>query len=498
MNQSKSLTSNVLSSTAFLFVAKLFHKSFGIISLLILARLLDTEDYAIVAICTFVLYLGETLSALGSESYLIRKTELNDNDLNTAFTIDFISKLVIWSLVLSSIPLIINALDKYEGLGLALLASTSVIFINAFKNPGIYVLKRNFQFKGIFYVHLVQKIASFTCTVSVAFIYQSYWAPILGNIVLALFFVMGSYVISNYRPRFSLKGIKEQWDYSKWILVRGVIGYLRAQLDTLIVSKIYPAAEVGRYHLVKQVSVLPATDIIGPAILPLMVSFSKVKDEASKLAYQFNISMYLTVVIIIPICIYMAGFPNLIIEVILGEKWIEAAPLMGIMAIMLFSYSINQLLAPVCMVKDKVRQLFIYDFVSFVFVVSTLILLFYTSYSIEEFTLIRSVVAFIPVIIFLICIFKLLSISIVRVIKLLFPIFISAGIAFTFVKFVPNNFFEFGLFNLTYHFGVFLAAYVVCVLFFWSVQKNYFDEVGHIQRLLLAMLYKLKTFVFKV
>ena len=165
---------------------------------------------------------------------------------------------------------------------------------------------------------------------------------------------------------------------------------------------------------------------------------------------------------------------------------------------MLFSYSINQLLAPVCMVKDKVRQLFIYDFVSFVFVVSTLILLVYASYSIEEFTLIRSVIAFIPVIIFLICIFKMLSISIVRILKLLFPIFISAGIAFTFVKFVPNNLFEFALFNLTYHFGVFLAAYVVCVLFFWSVQKNYFDEIGHIQRLLLAMLYKLKTLVFKV
>ena len=491
----KSLSANVLSSTGFLLIAKFFHKSVGIISLLILARLLDTEDYAIVAICTFVLYLGETLSTLGSESYIIRKQAVTHSDLNTAFTLDFVSKLIIWGLAVVCIPLIASFLDDYEGLYLALFASTSVILINAFKNPGLYLLKKEFNFKGIFYLQLIQKVIAFACTISVAVIYESYWAPILGNVVLALTYVIGSYILSSYRPRFSLSGIGEQWIYSRWLLVRGVIGYLRSQIDTLIVSKLYSPEIVGRYHLVKQVTVLPATDIIGPAILPLMVSFSKVKDDVTKLAYQFRLSLYLTVLIIVPICVYMAAYSSLIVDVILGDKWSEGATIMSLLVIMLFSYAINQLLAPICMVRGKVKQLFTYDLISFFFVVSALVAMVIMPISIERFTLIRSVVAFIPVIVFAVYILRSLKVSIKDTLNLLLPILFAASLSYLVACQIPHNYFTFNIINLSYHFLIFITLYVLQIAIFWYFQAKHFSEVTYTKNLSLALLKKVQGFL---
>ncbi|MDT0593607.1 oligosaccharide flippase family protein [Glaciecola petra] len=473
--------------------ARILQKSLGIISLIILARLLTPEDYAVIAICTFVLYLGETLSSVGSESFIVRKKNVSDEDLNTAFTLDFISKIGVWLVTVALIPVLVYLLDGYQELGLALFFSASIIFINAFKNPGIYVLNREFKYSGIFTIQVIQKVVSFIIIISLAFIYNSYWALIIGDIFFALIFVLGSYFISPYRPKFSLSGLAKQWAYSKWIMVSGIIGYLRAQLDTLVVSKLYAPVIVGRYHLIKQVSMMPASDVLGPALVPLMTSYSKVKENQEDLAYQFNLSVYVTLVFITPICLYMARYSDLIIEAALGAKWIDSAPIMSIMAIMLFSYGINQLLGPICMVKNKVKQLFIYDLLSFIFVFIALVYLLFNHLDIADFTLFRTLAAFIPVFIFLFYINRLLSISAGKMCSLQLPIIVISMITLAVIELVSDELFENAFFNLFVHVSIYFVIYASSLWLLTSLQKDVHKEVEHFHQLVKRFVIKLKN-----
>ena len=50
------------------------------------------EDFGIVAILMLVVYFFDALSVVGSEQYIIQKSEVNAADLNTAWTLDIAIK----------------------------------------------------------------------------------------------------------------------------------------------------------------------------------------------------------------------------------------------------------------------------------------------------------------------------------------------------------------------------------------------------------------------
>ncbi len=68
-----SLGKKVLASSAFLIGIKVIHRLIGLISILILARLLTPEDFAIVALTSIVVHFFDILANAGSEQYIIQK-----------------------------------------------------------------------------------------------------------------------------------------------------------------------------------------------------------------------------------------------------------------------------------------------------------------------------------------------------------------------------------------------------------------------------------------
>lgn len=460
--------------------ARVFSKALGILGLIILARLLDAEDYAVVAICTFVLYFGDTISNLGSEAYIIRKSRVTDQDLNSAFTIDFVSKILIWLLTILCIPVISGVFKSYVGLDTALYASSLVILLNSLKNPGIYLLNREFKYLGIFWLQVTQKSFAFLIMLIVAFMYQSYWALIISDIVFTIIFIVGSYKISNFRPKFNTARIAIQWSYSRWVVVSGLIGYLRSQMDTLFVSKLFAPTTVGQYHLLRQVSMMPATDILAPALTPLMTSFAKVKDSKTALAYRFRLSILVSVMFVAPICLFMSVYSSLIIEVVLGSKWVSANIIMSIMSIMLFSFAVNQLISPICLVINKQKLLFLYDLVSFIFVFIALLSVFLIPSGIEQFTWVRSVAAFLPVFVFLWYLLGILGMSRISLLILVLPSICVAFITLLLFSSITKDFYDSSFLNLLINLLIYISLYSAISVGVLVLQSQFQAEAKHL------------------
>jgi O-antigen/teichoic acid export membrane protein len=74
----------LLASAAFSSGAKFVSRLIGLVSTLILARVLTPTDFAMIAIIAIVLHLFDILSHTGSEQYIVQKSEVCDVDLNTA------------------------------------------------------------------------------------------------------------------------------------------------------------------------------------------------------------------------------------------------------------------------------------------------------------------------------------------------------------------------------------------------------------------------------
>ncbi|MHA7881237.1 MAG: oligosaccharide flippase family protein [Saccharospirillum sp.] len=95
-----SITQRVLNSAGLLLAIQFVQRILGIISTLILARLLTPEHFGIVALVAIGLQFFEILADAGNQHYIIQKTDVTEADLNTAWTMDILIKssmaLLIW------------------------------------------------------------------------------------------------------------------------------------------------------------------------------------------------------------------------------------------------------------------------------------------------------------------------------------------------------------------------------------------------------------------
>ena len=474
------VSSKVLKASALSLLIKFIQKSLGLISTLILARILTPDDFGIVAISALVLHFCDVLSTAGSESYLIQKPEVSKDDINSSWTLELILKLFLWGCLVSCIPFISEFYEQ-EKLSNALLLSSCVLLINAFKSPGIALLKKHLEYGKIFSLGIVQKVISFSVVIGFVLYSPSYWAIILGDVVSAVVFVIGSYIIHSYRPKLCKLKITEQLAFSKWILLKSGVGYARAQMDVFFVGKLFSAPELGSYHLARHLSVMPSTDIIGPAIEPLLASFSKVKHDFNALNRQFYISFFVIVSIITPIAVYMWSYPETIIDLLLGGQWESAYSLLSALSLLLFTFSVGQLLNPFCVAAGRVKAIFIYDLFSFIFIF--ICLLFFLESTLYEFALLRGVLAFFPLLGMLLFISRYTQLSLIKLLNILIPIVTSALFAIYCVGLGDYNTGN-TMTNLLAPISLFFSLYFLLLIIVYKLHYKKYSEWQKINQLL--------------
>lgn len=384
-----SLAKKTFFSSIILLSLAFINRSLGLISMLILARILTPDDFGIVAISSMVIFLFDSLSTSGSMQYIIQKKEVSDEDLNSAWTLNIILKGVFFIVCLILIPYIADFFNN-DKLKPVLYLISAILPMTAAGNPGIYLLRKNLQFKPIFKLMTIQKVITTILVVLLALYYKSYWAMIVGTVSSYLIPTLGSYIIHSYRPKLHFGKIKEQWHFSQWIFLKSIVGYSKGQIDSFLVAKFFNVSSIGGYNLMKNLSTMPATEIVAPATEPLLSAFSKSKNNKKALNHQFNISLLVVIILISPIASFMYYFDSNIITILLGEKWLIYADILGILSIGLITLPVSSIINHYCTATGYVKTLFITDLISSI---STILILVYFSDSrLEVIALLRVII----------------------------------------------------------------------------------------------------------
>lgn len=450
-----STSTKILKSSTLLLLIKFVQRGIGLFSTLLLARLLTPADFGVVAISLTIIYFIEAMSTLGTEQYIIQKSQINDEILNTAWTVDLLVKSALLFIFLLAVPYIAGFYNMPK-LQPVLYVSSVIIILNAAVNPGLFVLKKEFNYKPIFWVSIAQKAFSFAVVIFIAVIQPSYWAMVFGDIVSSVVLLIGSYVIHPFRPVFSLTGFADQWLFSKWIILRGIIGYTRSQFDTFIVSTVFSVRQLGGYNMVRQLSIMPSTEIIAPAVEPLLSAFSLSKNQVEQLGYQFRVSFLIVSIVTLPIAGYLWVFPEPIIDTLLGSKWSWTYHYLSAFSIFFISIALVQVLATLCVAAGKLRGLLIYESSGLVIIVTVLWLI--KGFDMYHFIIVRGALGMLTVTGLLLYMNTQINVGILRLVNMLIPILTAVVIS----SWVVRSYFDFTLapvFRL-------LSTGVLFVLFF--------------------------------
>ena len=178
-NAPKSQT--ILQGTVLTVAMRWTDRLIGLISTLILARLLVPEDFGIIAMASLAIGLADVMLDLGVNIALIQNRNVTQAHFNTAWTLRLIQTAIATLLVLATAPLAAEYF-KNDRLQPVLQVLAFSILISGFENIGIIRFQKEMQFGAEFRFMFLRRMAGFLVTIGAAWFLHSYWALVIGTL----------------------------------------------------------------------------------------------------------------------------------------------------------------------------------------------------------------------------------------------------------------------------------------------------------------------------
>lgn len=335
---SESLNESVKNATKWSVITEIVSKLLTPIVSIVLARLLTPEAFGVVTTLTMIITFAEIFTDAGFQKYLVQHKFVDgrdrDESTNVAFWSNLVMSLLIWGIIaLFADPL--AALVGNSGLGHVLVVACTSIPIAAFSSIQMALYKRDLDFKTLFKVRIVGIFIPLFVTVPLAFCLRSYWALVIGTIVVNLSNAVLLSWYSKWKPRFfySWRKLKEMLSFTIWSLIEAVSIWLTNYVDVFIVGTMLSQYYLGLYKtsstLVGQIMSL-VTAVTTPILFSALSRLQDNDNEFQRLFFRFQ---NVVSILIIPLGVGIFLFSDLITTIILGNLWVEASGFIGLWAL---------------------------------------------------------------------------------------------------------------------------------------------------------------------
>lgn len=462
---------SVIKGSFLVLMTRLCQKSLGLVSTLILARLLLPEDFGVIAFLMMTINFFYVLSGSGSYQYILSKENITKDEINTAFTVNFILRSFMWLILVVLAPFISGFFGFNDALPALYLVSI-VVLLRAVKNPGFELYQKELNYKLFARLEVSSKFLSTVVVLVYVYLSPSYMAIVFGEIVLALCITVGSYLLHPYKPKFAVLEFSSQWAFSKWMMIQSILGYSRSELDQVATAKIFTEERVGQFYLFKDIAMMPVVYIIRPITEPFLPFFSRKK--GGSLEYYFIFTLWLSGVLSIPLSIYIYLYSKPLVKFFLGENWENYHDIFGAFSMLLLFSSFMPVISALFIAKHYVKVITIIDMVS----VPILLVVLYLSsrYGLVEMIFSRGLFqGFIFAIYFLVS-KKIVKFSFFKICLLFFPVFVSIAPSFF-------TYYAIGVDQNLSGFFVSSSLYWTLYFSFWGAfllinrNKKYYSEV---------------------
>lgn len=336
MNQGQTVASSVSQRAArgagWIIAWRLATRNIGLLSTLILVRLLQPSDFGLVALATGFINSVDALSAIGVQDALVRTPKLNRDLYDTGFGLSILRG-VFTALLIAAIAWPVASFFSDPRLTVVMLALSAGTLISAFENIGIVDFRRELAFRKEFDMQLWSRVIGVIATITVAAVWRSYWALVAGILVYRVVRLVQSYLMSPYRPRFSIRAWRQIIGFSLWTWAQTMLYQARDRSDGIVIGRLLGTGQVGVFSVGQELGSLPTTELVEPLGRALFSGFASLHNAAGEMGNLFLGAVGLGLMVILPAGVGISMLADPMVRLSLGEHWLAAVPVVEIMAI---------------------------------------------------------------------------------------------------------------------------------------------------------------------
>lgn len=315
----------------------------GLVSVFILAHLLDPVDFGIMGLAVAALALVELLGAVGLSQALLRIKDWDREHLDTAWTIQLIVFSTMGLIALVTAPLVARLFAQPAlSAVVAVLALRYVVL--GLANIGVVEFDRQLAFGRDLRMRVGARLASFVVAVTAAFLLRSYWALVIGLLAQNVCYSIATYVAHPFRPRLSLKRRAELLGTSLWIFVHSVTQTVQMQVERLAMGRFASPHVIGLYSVSKDLSEIFTQEIATALNRVTFVTVAR-GEPLSEAPLRTAQILGAYAMIAAPMGFGLAATAEPAIHLLLGAKWSAAAPFLKIVAVYSAFYAVYKVIA---------------------------------------------------------------------------------------------------------------------------------------------------------
>lgn len=321
----------IAKGAAWMVLFRLVDRSIGIVSTIILARLLLPADFGLVAMAMSVIAVIELATAFSFEMALIQKAEPQREHYDTAWTLNILVAAG-GAAVTAALAYPAAAFYGDPRLVTVMLAIGAAWFISGFENVGTVNFRRDMDFSTEFRLLATKRMITFVVTISAALTFRSYWALVVGMATGRVAGVVLSYVMQPFRPRLSLQCTRELFSFSGWLLANNMAGVLINKTSHFFVGRMFGPQTLGAYTVGAEIAQLAHTELVAPINRAMFPGYSRLVSDLPAFRRTCIDATAAILLIALPVCVGVAALAGPVVRILLGEQWSQAVPVIEILA----------------------------------------------------------------------------------------------------------------------------------------------------------------------
>lgn len=312
----------------------------GVISTLVLARLLNPEDFGIAAMGSLAIGLLFAVTDSGAASLLIRTKEFDQAYCDTAWTISLLQNIFIGLLIAVLSPVVAIYFNEPRIIEVLHILAISVL-IGGVASIGPTLIRRELKFDLDFRYGIYIKLSIFFPTIGLAIWLGNYWALVFGNLIGTIINVLISYAIHPYRPSFSLTRGSEYLYFALSIIPMQIAYKLHEMAPKFIIGGIGSANIMGNFTVSNDLATSFTHEIVSPIGRGLYPNYARLMDDRDQLTELYIKILSVIILLVIPMGVGVSVTAADLVATLLGEKWGMAIPLVEYLAFSGILYAIT-------------------------------------------------------------------------------------------------------------------------------------------------------------
>jgi PST family polysaccharide transporter len=306
-------------------------------STMLLARLIIPEHFGLLAMVAAVVAFAEQFRDLGLSTATVQAKEVSRQQVSNLFWINAGCGAFIAVVVAALAPALAWFYEDPRLLPITLaIASTPLLGGLTVQHQSL--LTRQLKLGRASLVRVLSSLLSVSLAIGLAMAGFGYWALVVREVSRSAFVAVGMWVSCPWWPSRPAR----TGDMKRFLLFGGnltaanMVASLVGNIDKVLLGKFFGPIATGFYRQAQFLVTAPMDQIIHPIFRASEPGLSSLQDEPRRYRNYYRKILSAVSLGTMPLSVFLAVYAEEFTLILLGEKWLEAAPLFRILCLATF------------------------------------------------------------------------------------------------------------------------------------------------------------------